>query len=221
MTIVSRVSLIAALCLSAAWADTLAPTAITFDEGSAEALQSDGVEFVEGRTGKAARIDWGDVLAYSPPAFLTEGFDIRLWVRHQASMEDLFFEEPTYLYLETPDGKNRIHLQKRMGTNYILFSMSDGTGRAKGAQFSGNWFAMKSPDLDWPANTWHELRIIACRAAHRAALFIDGEQVAAAEGTEMPQELGERLWIGSLKRRSQMLGDVDDITIAPYEEGEE
>lgn len=213
--------LLATASLGAAWSQEPETTTIGFDGGSPAALQCEGVEFVAGRTGQAARIDWGDALAYAPPAYLSEGFDIRLWVRHSVSMQDLFFEEPTYLYIETPDERNRIHLQKRMGANYILFSMSDGTGNAKGAQFAGNWFAMKSPALDWPADSWHELRIVASRAGRRASLFIDGTQVAAAEGDEMPQQIGEKLWVGSLKGRSPLLGDVDDITLAPREEAAE
>lgn len=176
---------------------------------------AEGVTLEAGREGRAARIGAGANLAYPAPAFLTEGFDIRLWVKHDRPLRDLHFEELVYLYHETADEKNRICLQKRQGTDYVLFSMSDDTGRAKGAQFAGDWFAMKSPPLDWEADTWHELRIIADRAAGEAALFIDGVQVARARGTEMPRQVGERLWLGSLMGRSHMLALLDEVVILP------
>lgn len=183
-------------------------------EGVAPVL-AEGVTLEPAREGRAARIGAGANLAYTAPEFLTEGFDIRLWVKHDRPLRDLHFEELVYLYHETPDEKNRICLKKRQGTDYILFSMSDDTGRAKGAQFAGDWFAMKSPPLDWEADAWRELRITADRARGEAALFIDGVQVAGAQGTEMPRQVGERLWLGSLMGRSHMLGLLDEVVILP------
>jgi len=202
--------------LVAAGAVWAAPAlSITFDDGSAKPILAEGIETVDGRSGDAARIGWGAKLTYATPQFLTEGFDIRLWVRHDRPIRELNYEDLVYLYHETADEKNRILLKKRIGTDRILFAMSDGTGRAKGAQFSGNWFAMRSRPLNWTAGSWHELRITAGRKAKQAALYIDGQCVATATGTEMPQALADSFWVGSLNGRSQMLGTIDDLTISP------
>jgi len=181
-------------------------------------LQADGAVLVTVEQGHAYEIGPGARLCYAPPAFLTEGFDITLRVRHQHSMADLHYQELVYLYHETANERNRICLQKRGGTDYILFSMSDGTGKAKGAAFSGNWFALKSPALDWAAETWHDIRITASRQRGEAALYVDGRRVAFAQGTQLPREVGERLWLGSLAGRSPMLGWLDNVTIAPMRE---
>ena len=240
---------------------------LTFDDsldaGPLKPLLAEAVTLVPGKSGQAASVGPGAKLAYPAPEFLKDGFDIRLWIKHDRALgpypntrrsgfsfdvaqdgelvepqprlrpaalvrpgssgrrdADLWFEELVYLYHETPNERNRICLQKRQGTDYILFSMSDGTGRAKGAQFSGNWFAMKSPPLNWPANTWHELRITASRAKGEAALYIDGGLAASAQGSELPQEIADRFWLGSLNGRSQMLGVIDEVTIRPAREGE-
>ncbi len=197
------------------------PFVLSFESGLAagvaEPLEAAQVTLVASEQGQAAEFGPFSRLAYAPPPFLTEGFDIRLCVRHEQSLPDLHYREIVYLYHETPDGKNRLCLQKRGGTDYILFSMSDGTGRAKGAAFAGNWFALKSPPLQWPAGTWHELRLIADRVRGQAALYVDGAPVVAAEGTQFPQALGDRLWLGSLAGRSGLQGRIDDVSILPVE----
>lgn len=197
------------------------PFLLSFDAGlatgAAEPLEAAGVALVASEQGQAAELGLSSRLAYAPPAFLTEGFDIRLRVRHEQSLPDLHYREIVYLYHETPDGKNRICLQKRGGTDYILFSMSDGTGKAKGAAFADNWFALKTPPLQWAAGTWHELRLIADRARGQAALHVDGAPVVAAEGTQFPQAIGDRLWLGSLAGRSCLQGRIDDVSILPVE----
>jgi hypothetical protein len=194
------------------------PVHLSFDgdwlQGPPQALVSEQVTRVPGRTGDAAHLGLESRLACAAPAFLREGFDIRLWVRHDRPLREFHFDELVYLYHQTPDERNRICLQKRAGTDYLVFSMSDGAGRAKGNNFAGNWFAIKSPPLNWPAGTWHELRLTASRAAGTAALCVDGKP-ATARGSQLPQQIGERLWLGSWAGRSQIQGDLDDVIIAP------
>lgn len=192
---------------------------LSFDEGLAcgavEPVVAEGAKPVTAEVGRGVQVGPGASLAYPAPAFVTEGFDIRLRVSHLKGIDEMHFEELTYLYHETEDGRNRILVHKRLGTDYILFAMSDGTGKAKGAQFAGNWFAMKSPPLDWTEGSWHELRLTASRRGQRAALHIDGKQVASAKGTQMPQATSDRFWLGNMKGRCQMLGVIGAVTIAP------
>lgn len=188
-------------------------------QATAPPLEAEGLQKVAGRTADAVAIGAAGRLAIPAPPSLADGFDIRLWVRHEKALADHHYDELVYLYHETDDLKNRISLLKRAGTDYILFSMSDGTGRAKGAEFAGNWFAIKSPPQRWAAGTWHELRITASRAAGEAALYIDGQCVAAAQGTQFPEKVADRLWLGSLQGHSQMQGALDDLSIGPAPEG--
>ncbi len=214
--------------LAALWG-ALAPAAdgphrITFDGGlqapGEPLITAENVTCVPAGAGQAARIGPTSVLACRAPAFLTTGFDIRLKVSHDRPLRDLHFEELVYLYHESAREQSRICLTKRAGCDYLLFSMSDSTGRAKGTAFAGNWFAMKSKPLDWEANSWHGLRITASRAGKQASLTIDGVCVATASGTKMPQVLGERLWLGNLAGRCQMLGLLDEVQIAAVQEGQ-
>jgi len=183
--------------------------------GPVRPLVAEGLTQSPGHTGDAVGLGPDSKLAIPAPAFLKDGFDLRLWVRHEQALTDYRYDELVYLYHETPNWRNRICLLKRAGTDYLLFSLSDDTGAAKGADFAGNWFAMKSPPLQWAAGTWHELRVTASRARGEAALYVDGRCVAAATGTQFPQVVADRLWLGSLQGRSQMRGTLDDVTIAP------
>jgi hypothetical protein len=217
-----RLSAVAPLLVLTAPLAGAQPLALDFDAGLAagrvQPLVAEQIQLVPGRTGQAAALTRGTALAYPAPAFFRDGFDLRLWVKHDRALPDLRFEELVYFYHETPNERNRIMLQKRLGTDYLLFALTDGTGKAKGAAFAGNWFALKTEPLTWAAGTWHELRAVASRAAGRAALFVDGEKVAEASGTEFPQEVADRFWLGSLQGRSQLLGALDDVSLAPAPE---
>lgn len=180
-------------------------------------LLAEGLEKLPGHAGDAVGLGAASKLAIPAPPFLKDGFDIRLWVRHERAMADHHYDELVYLYHETPDWRNRISLVKRAATDYLLFSMSDDTAGGKGTAFAGNWFAMKSPPLTWAAGSWHELRVTASRARGEAALYVDGQCAAKAQGTQFPQVIADRLWLGSLQGRSQMQGALDDVTIAPSE----
>lgn len=171
----------------------------------------EGAEPVDGREGKALFVGPGARVSLPAPEVLAGSFAIELWVRHEAALSDLHFEELVYLYHDTEDLKNRLCLKKRIGTDEILFAMSD-SGPGKGAEFAGDWYAMKSGPLAWEAGSWHRLRILADRAAGRAELWIDGEQVASAEGAQFPEALGT-LWLGSWSGRSQALAAFDELTV--------
>lgn len=166
---------------------------------------------VDGHRGRGVLVDRGDAIYVQAPAALTNGFEIEMWVMHRAEMAELHFRELVYLYHETADLANRICLKKRIGTDEILFAMSDG-GPAKGHEFAGDWYAMTSGPLQWPAGTWHHLRIVADPVAGRASLHIDGEQVATAEGSQFPAAAGT-LWLGSWSGRSQAMAVFDDFTL--------
>ena len=188
--------------------------ALDFEGALPQGWVAEGTESVPGRSGQGLWVGPGARLSLPAPEFLPQGLDLTLWVCHRQAMADLRFEELVYLYHDTPDMRNRICLMKRIGTDRIVFAMTDSTGTAKGAIFAGNWFALQSRDLAWEANSWHALRITASRAQGRAALYVDGEQVAAAEGTQFPEVAGT-LCIGNWSGRSQALATFDDITIAP------
>lgn len=190
---------------------------INFDGPTPEGWSAEGAEAVPGRTGQGLFVGPGAQVSLPAPGFIMDGFDATLWISHRQALADLHLEELVYLYHDTPDMRNRICLKKRIGTDRILFAMSDSTDRAKGAIFAGDWFAMQTAPLDWPANTWHCIRVTASRTAGRAALYVDGEQVAAAEGSQLPDEPGT-LWLGSWSGRSQALAVFDDIVIAPAQE---
>ena len=59
------------------------------------------------------------------------------------------------------------------------------------------------------------ISVVSDRARQRAELHVDGTCVATARGAQMPERVGGQLWLGSLRGRSQMLGELDDVTIAP------
>lgn len=170
-------------------------------------------EITKGREGPALWIGREARVSFPAPAFIAEGFDITLWVSHREALRDLRFEELVYLYHDTNDLKNRICLKKRIGTNEILFSMSD-AGPGKGAEFAGDWYAMTSGELDWEAGSWHCLRIVADHVHGCAELWIDGAKVASAEGTQFPKAAGT-IWLGSWSGRSQALATFDELILAP------
>jgi len=193
------------------------PMTLDFDAPLPEGFEAAGAQMVPGREGQGLLVI-GDAAPHLPmPSFVTDGFDITLHVRHEAAMSDLHFEELVYLNHDTPDLKNRIVLRKRIGTDRILFALTNSAGNTKGEIFAGDWYAMQSPELDWAAGTWHELRITASRAQGKAALYVDGNLVAQAEGTQSPDVAGT-LCIGNWSGRSQALATFDDITIAPVGE---
>lgn len=171
----------------------------------------EGAGMVPGREGQALFVGPGATVGLPAPDAITGSFAIELWVRHDEALSDLHFEELVYLYHDTEDLKNRICLKKRIGTDEILFAMSD-SGSGKGEEFAGNWYAMTTGPLAWEAGSWHSLRIVADRKAGRAELWIDGEQVASAEGTQFPEALGT-LWLGSWSGRSQARAAFDDLTV--------
>lgn len=171
----------------------------------------EGAEMVPGREGQALQVGPGASVCMPAPQEIAGSFAIDLWVRHDAALSDLHFEELVYLYHDTEDLKNRICLKKRIGTDEIMFAMSD-AGPGKGAEFAGDWYAMLSGPLTWEAGSWHNLRIVADREAGRAELWIDGEQVASAEGTQFPETPGT-LWLGSWAGRSQALAAFDDFAV--------
>jgi hypothetical protein len=173
-------------------------------------------ETVAGREGNALFVGPGAEISMPTPEALTRSFAVEVWVRHEEALSDLRFEELVYLYHDTEDLKNRICLKKRIGTDEILFGMSD-SGPGKGAEFAGDWYAMTSGPLAWEAGSWHHLRIVANREAGRAELWIDGEQVASAQGTQFPQQLGT-LWLGSWSGRSQVQAAFDDLSVEVVEE---
>lgn len=185
-----------------------------------EAMHVDFAAIPEGWTVDGARPEDGALFVgpgadvrFPAPAFITEGFDITIVIRHREALSDLRFEELVYLYHDTEDLKNRICLKKRIGTSEILFALSD-SGPGKGAEFAGNWYAMVSGQLDWAAGSEHTLRIVADRAAGRAALWIDGVEVAAAEGTQFPEAAGT-ICLGSWSGRSPARAEFTALTIAP------
>jgi len=190
------------------------PMTIDFNAPLPEGWAAEGAELVAGRAGQGLLVT-GDAAPHLPmPGFVTDGFDITLQVRHEAALADLHFEELVYLNHDTEDLKNRIVLRKRIGTDRILFAITNGAGNTKGEIFAGDWYAMQTPELDWAAGSWHELRITASRAEGKAALYVDGKLVAQAEGTQLPDAAGT-LCIGNWSGRSQALATFDDITIAP------
>ena len=176
-----------------------------------ESWTVEGAESAEGRDGPALWVGPGARVWFPTPEFITGGFDITLWISHREALSDLRFEELVYLYHDTEDLRNRICLKKRIGTDEILFAMSD-SGPGKGAEFAGNWYAMTSGPLAWQAGSWHCLRIVADRASGQAALWIDGVKVAAAEGTQFPEAAGT-IWLGSWSGRSQAQAAFDDLTV--------
>ena len=171
----------------------------------------EGAERVAGREGEALFIGPGAIASRPAPDVIAGSFSIEFRVRHEVALSDLHFEELVYLYHDTEDLKNRICLKKRIGTDEILLAMSD-SGPGKGAEFAGDWYAMKSGPLQWEAESWHHLRVVADRAAGRAELWIDGRLAASAEGTQFPQVAGT-LWLGSWSGRSQALAAFDDLLI--------
>ena len=207
--------MIALLCTAlAAGAE---PVTLDFDGPPPEGWDAAGGELVEGRSGRGLLVS-GDAAPHLPlPGFIGEGFDITLHVRHERSMAALRFEELVYLNHDTEDMKNRIVLKKRIGTDRILFAMTNNRGNTKGEIFADDWYAMQTGELNWAAGSWHELRITANPEQGTAALYVDGERVATAQGKAFPEVAGT-LCIGNWSGRSQALAAFDDITIAPVGE---
>ncbi|MBT4822191.1 MAG: hypothetical protein HON70_41170, partial [Lentisphaerae bacterium] len=177
--------------------------------------QAEGLRFVTGAEGKAAAIERPAVLAYPASVLNLDAFTITLRVRHDVPIKDLFYRRLTYVYHETEDLKNRLAIVKRAGTDCLMFALSNGTGRAKGDDFGGDWFSMTAGPLDWAAGSWHTITATADRKAGRAQLLVDGRKVAEAEGTELPDELGTKLWVGSEMGHSWMRGAIDELVIEP------
>lgn len=193
------------------------PVTLDFDGPLPVGWDACGAELVGGREGKGLLVTGAAAPHMPMPGFITGGFDITLRVRHDKSMADLRFEELVYLNHDTEDLKNRIMLQKRIGTDRILFAITNNQGNTKGQIFAEDWYAMQSGPLDWAAGSWHELRIVANPAQGTAALYLDAQMVASAEGTQFPEVAGT-LCIGNWSGRSQALAVFDDITIAPVGE---
>ena len=171
----------------------------------------EGAEMVAGREGQALFVGPEGSVSLPAPEALAGSFAIEVWVRHEVPLSELHFRELVYLYHDTEDLKNRICVKKRIGTDEIVFAMSD-AGPGKGAEFAGNWYAMTSGPLAWEAGRWHQLRIVADRTAGRAEFWIDGAQVASAEGTQFPEATGT-VWLGSWSGRSQARAAFDDLKI--------
>lgn len=193
---------------------------VTFDRslagvGGGKPIRTEGVNFVPGADGQAAVITRPAVLAYPASAVNLDAFTISLRVRHDVPISDLFYRRLTYLYHETNDLKNRLTIVKRAGTNCLMFAMSNGTGRAKGDDFGGDWFSMTAGPLDWTAGSWHTITATADRSLGMAQLFVDGRKIAEARGNQMPEKHGEALWIGSEMGHSWMRGAIDELVIEP------
>ena len=191
-----------------------------FDEGLADAsgvapAKAEGVRLVTGREGRAAFITRPAVLTYPTKGFNPSAFTISFWVRHDKALKDYFFRRLAYFYHETPNMRNRIGIQKRAGTNCIVFFFSDGQGRAKGNNFAGDWFAMATGPMDWAPGTWHHIVAAADKAKGIAQFFIDGTKVGEAKGTQFPEKLGDVLWVGTEQGHSWMRGAIDELTIEP------
>ena len=185
------------------------------DESGIAPVEAKGVEFVAGHRGRAAFLERPAILTYPTKGFNKDAFTISFWVRHDRPLKDYFFRRLVYFHHETPDLKNRIGILKRSGTNYFVFFFSDGQGRAKGNNFGGDWFAMATMPMDWPARTWHHVVCTADKSQGLAQFFIDGEKVAEAKGAQFPEELGEVFWIGTQQGHSWMRGAIDELKIEP------
>ncbi len=175
--------------------------------------QAKGVQFVPGRQGQAALIDRPAVLTYPAKGFNPNAFTVSFWVRHEKPLSAYYFRRLTYFYHETPDLKNRIGLMKRAGSNRFVFFLSDGRGRAKGNNFGGDWFAMETRPLEWPAGSWHHIVCAADKAKRVAQLVIDGRKEAEARGDQLPQRVADAFWIGTQQGHSWMRGAMDDLRV--------
>jgi len=112
-------------------------------------------------------------------------------------------------YFEAVDGKNSILLMKRAGTESIVYSVSNREGKYLG----GSWDRMTSKNCYWAAGTWHHIAITGSRSAEKAALYVDGELLASAEGTEFPDSLAGDIRIASGNGRYPINGVMDELTI--------
>ena len=182
-------------------------------DGGVAPVAAEGLTFVEGRTGQAVNVQRPAVLTLPTRGLSTDGFTISFRVRHDSALSSHFYQRLTYFYHETDDMRNRIAIVKRAGTNRLVFSLADGSGRAKGSPFAGDWFAMTSPDLAWEAASWHHIVCTVDRRQGVAQLVVDGEKLAEAHGTEMPDRFTDVCWIGTERGHSWMRGAMDDLTI--------
>ena len=185
------------------------------DDAARAPVDAKGVKFVAGHEGRAALIDRPAVLTYSTKRLNPNAFTISFWVRHERPLSDYYFRRLVYFYHETPDMKNRIGILKRAGTNRFVFFLSDGKGRAKGNNFAGDWFALASPAMHWPAGSWRHVVCTADKSQGLAQFFLDGKKVAEARGKEFPEKLGDVFWVGSEQGHSWMRGAIDDLRIEP------
>ena len=177
--------------------------------------RAEGVTFAEGVRGQAAVITRPAALTYPSHGLSPDAFTIAFQVRHEEDMPALFYRRLTYVYHETADLRNRLAIVKREGTNCLVFAMSNGSGRAKGDDFAGDWFSLTAGPLDWPAGTWHQIVATADRRTGLAQLRVDGRTVAQAKGTQMPERFADDLWIGSEMGHSWMRGRLDELTVEP------
>ena len=176
---------------------------------------AEGLRFGPGHEGKAAIVDRPALLAYPTDGMNLEAFTISFRVRHEESLEDHFFRRLVYFWHETADMKNRIGILKRAGSNSFVFFFSDNQGRAKGANFGGDWFAMATAPMEWESGSWHHVRCTADRSRQIAQFFIDDRKVAEATGTQFPEKSGDVFWVGTEQGHSWMRGAIDDLRIEP------
>lgn len=216
-----RAGMIVALALAAGPATAVAAgLTLAFEgrlEGAAGEVPSrvEGVTFAEGVTGQAAVITRPAVLAYPGSVFSPDAFTISFQVRHDEDLSALLYRRLTYVYHETEDLRNRLAIVKREGTSSLVFSMSNGSGAAKGDDFGGDWFSLTTGPLDWRAATWHRVVAAADRKAGIAQLFVDGRKVAEARGSQLPDRFAGPLWLGSEMGHSWMRGRLDEFSIEP------
>ncbi|MBM4079929.1 MAG: hypothetical protein FJ278_09540, partial [Planctomycetes bacterium] len=180
-----------------------------------EPAEATAIALAPGKEGQGISLKRGSRLACDPADLSREEFTADFWVKHPKPLRDYFYREMTYLYHETADEKNRIGFVKRSATSYFVFYFGNAQGGGKGQNFSGNWFALKTPVFDWPADTWHRVTLTASKAARRAQVVIDGQLCAEATGDQFPERWGERLWIGSRKGASPVEGVLDELRIEP------
>ncbi len=180
-----------------------------------EPVEMSGVAFAAGAQGQGLRLQRGSRLAYDPSELNRDEFTIEFRVKHSRPLRDHFYDEMTYVYHETEDMKNRIGFVKRSATSYFVFYLSNAKGGGKGENFGGNWFSLKTPSFDWPADTWHHVVLAASRKAGRARVVIDGKLCAEAAGDQFPERWGQRLWIGSRMGASPVEGVIDEVRIGP------
>lgn len=134
-------------------------------------------------------------------------FTIEFWVKHPLDFSA--YHNCQLNYFGARDEKNRIFLNKRTGTEYLVFGISNAQGKYVG----GSWIRMQTENFYWPANTWHYIVMTGSKSKGKAALYIDGKLAASAEGTEFPDSLNKGMRIGSGHGVCPMDGVVDELKI--------